>query len=440
MTRDIEAELRGHLLRTDGQEDVCIATYSPSTGARRTSRIIRAVELPQDGERRIHGDASFTGEYVLRVAAMAAARGQGIAIAHSHPGGSGWQGLSTYDHDAERSYALLAARITGLPLVGMTLAGVGGALSARVWYDKQPTWCESVRVVGTSIKVHWNDGLVPVAQFGPSQHRTISAWGPKVHADLTRMRILVVGVGSVGLDVAQRLAATGIRHVAVMDPDVVKRVNLDRMVGATRADARRGRKKVLVARRLLRSASTASPFTVEAIDDSVCTPHGLLAALDFDVVFSCVDRPWPRAILNTLAYSDLIPVIDGGIGIDTFPDGRMRGATWRTHTVLPGRPCMACTGQLSLQEVTLERQGLLDDPEYIRAAGSGSTDGSPNVALLAASVSAAQLAQFVSLIAAPGGRGVPSPLRYALAPHLLQALDFRTQPYWLFAVRGERAC
>jgi hypothetical protein len=35
MTDSTEAALRAHLLRADGQEDICLATYRPSTGATR---------------------------------------------------------------------------------------------------------------------------------------------------------------------------------------------------------------------------------------------------------------------------------------------------------------------------------------------------------------------------------------------------------------------
>jgi hypothetical protein len=167
------------------------------------------------------------------------------------------------------------------------------------------------------------------------------------------------------------------------------------------------------------SAATAKRFTPVVHEVSITDPSGLAAALDYDVIFSCVDRPWPRAVLNLTAYSDLIPVIDGGIALDTFADGRLRGGVWRAHTLVPGRPCLVCLGQLDLGEVTLDRQGLLDDPTYIARAGR-QAPASQNVAALSASVSAALLAQFVSLVAHPGGRGVPAPLRYLLAPHQLE--------------------
>ncbi|MGD4219247.1 ThiF family adenylyltransferase, partial [Xanthomonas citri pv. citri] len=128
--------------------------------------------------------------------------------------------------------------------------------------------------------------------------------------------MLVVGAGSVGLDVLQRLAATGIVEIGVMDFDRVDVVNRDRMVGATRRDARLRRRKVDVAARLARLAATADGFKVYRHHTSICSPEGLTAALDYDVIFSCVDRPWPRAVLNSIAYADLIPVIDGGIAID----------------------------------------------------------------------------------------------------------------------------
>lgn len=419
LTGTMHTAIRDHLIRDDGQEDVLAATYLFSTGEHRRTAVLRTVITPRGGERMVHGNASFTSTYVVRAAAEARDRGEGLVLLHSHPHGHGWQALSRTDRDTESDYERVARAYTQLPLLGMTLAG-DESWSARFWFTaNHPSWAESVRRVSDKLIVTWNDALRPPPPRTPAQLRTVSAWGNRTQASIARTRVLIVGVGSVGLDVAQRLAATGLCEVGVMDFDAVETVNLDRMIGANWLDAALSRAKVDVAARLMESAATADRFRPVVHETSITDPEGLRAALDYDVIFSCVDRPWPRAVLNATAYADLIPVIDGGIALDTFADGRLRNGIWRAHTLVPGRPCMVCLGQLDLGEVSRDKQGLLDDPVYIARAGAQPL-ANQNVAALAASVSAALLAQFVSLTAHPGGRGVPAPLRYILASHQLE--------------------
>jgi len=438
MTDATSEELAAHLVRTDGQEDLCLALYRPSTGQARMTALLWEVVPPAEGERAVHGNATVSGGYILRTASAAAEMGCGVAILHSHPRGTGWQGMSPADADTERSYAYLVQRLTGLPFVGMTLAGQDLTWSARHWRpDGQANWCENVRVIGSRLQVSWNDALRRLPPVQPSQLRTISGWGQATQGDLARLRVLVVGAGSVGLDIAPRLTATGIEHVGVMDFDSVETINLDRMIGATWLDVLLHRAKISVAERLMKAAATALNPRITAYDHSICETDGQSIALDYDVIFSCVDRPWPRAILNQLAYADLIPVIDGGLFVDPFTDGGMRNATWRSHVIRPGRPCMVCNKQLELGLVSADRDGLLDDPTYIAGADRDVLPPRQNVAALAVSVTAGLLAQFISLTVAPGGRGEPGPLQYILCTHDLDHLDYATRENCI--VEGETA-
>ena len=434
MTAITEKALLSQLVRTDGQEDLCLATYRPSTGMTRSSALITAVIPPEPGDRFVHGNATIIAEYILRAAEIAQSNESGLVLLHSHPGADKWQFLSGPDRDTESSYANLVRGMTGLPLAGMTLATGSHTWSARHWnigVGKQVdcTHATNVRVIRDRLAVSWNDVLCPPPRPTERQLRTVSAWGEQCQADLVRRRVLVVGAGSVGLDVVTRLAASGLRHITVMDFDIVQCHNLDRLIGAKPRDARLKRPKTFVAQREAAGAATAEEAGVEVSDLSICEPEGLRLALDHDLIFSCVDRPWPRAVLNALAYSDFIPVIDGGIGIDTFDDGRMRNATWRSHVIRPTRPCMSCNQQLDLGQVIPDRQGLLDDPEYIAGSGRSDVPTNQNVAPLSVSVVASLFAQYVSFSVAPAGLGDPGPLRYALSSHFLDHLDHTTRPH-----------
>lgn len=434
MTSATQQELENILVRQDGQEDLCLATYRPSTGATRTTALIASVIAPGPDDRRVHGNVTVTADFVLRGLDVARADGCGLVILHSHPSAYDWQQMSWADRDSEASYANLVREVTGLPLVGMTLATGDGTWSARHWDvgvggDVDCTHSVNVRVLGDQLVVSWNDTLVKPPMPTKRQTRTISAWGDRCQADLARRRVLVVGAGSVGLDVIVRLAASGLCALTVMDFDIVEEHNLDRLIGATFRDARLLRPKIHVARRLANAAATAAVSRFEFSDLSICEPDGLRLALDHDLIFSCVDRPWPRAVLNALAYTDLIPVIDGGIAIDTFDDGSMRGTTWRTHVIRPGRPCMSCNRQLDLGQASADKQGLLDDAGYIIHADRSATPHGQNVAPLSVNVSASLLAQYTSFSVAPAGCGDPGPLQYVLTTHQLRRRDDATRAH-----------
>lgn len=426
LTGQLHGVLADHLLRADGQEDVCLATYRPSTGAERWTAVLRSPILPRDGERLVHGNASFTTAYVLRAAAEAVADGCGVVAIHSHPMGRGWQPMSFRDAETEAGYANLVREVTGLPMTGMTLAG-DQDWSARVWNvgvgrSVASSGCENVRVFHADhLKVSWNDALRPPPPAETQQVRTINCWGDSVQADVARLRVLVVGDGSVGLPVGAALSASGIEVVASMDYDTIKVHNLDRLAEATPLDAYLKRPKAGLARRLVADAATARHPQHRHWELSVCELAGLSRALDFDVIFSCVDRPWARHVLNTIAYADLIPVIDGGVHADPFPEGGMRGAMWRSHVAGPGRICLACNLQYNPSQVMSERDGSLDNDTYIAALPEGHPlKARQNVSMLSVNCAGGLLAQFISLVVVPGGRGDPGPIRYHLADHWVQ--------------------
>jgi hypothetical protein len=130
MTSDVDSRARTHLLRTDGQEDLCFGLWNVSRGRMRTTALVERLILPKDTDRILHGNVSFTPQYFERALSEAAAAGAGLALLHSHPLGRGWQAMSEPDVAAEQTNAGAVFGATGLPFVGPTLSG-DGAWSAR---------------------------------------------------------------------------------------------------------------------------------------------------------------------------------------------------------------------------------------------------------------------------------------------------------------------
>jgi molybdopterin-synthase adenylyltransferase len=425
MTETVDRALTEHLLRSDGQEDLSFALWSPSKGAFRETALIHTVELPKPGEREVHGNVSFSAGYFERIVSRAAAEGYGLAFLHSHLG-PGWQGMSQDDVVAERDrLAGAASGLTDLPLVGLTL-GTDGSWSARFWertgrkkYERR--WCESVRVVGEALRQTFCDDLAPRPMFRELFRRTVSVWGKDNHSNLARTHVGIVGLGSVGAIVAESLARMGLGRLTLIDHDHVQPHNLDRLLFADEQDV--GRLKVEVAAGRIRTVATASDVEVVSVPFSVAEEPGYQAALDCDVLFSCVDRPRARHILNHFAYAHLIPVVDGGIAV-RFKNERFSGVDWQLQTVCPGRPCLACLGAYSLDDVSVEQSGMLDDPSYLQGLPTDHRyKRNENVFPFSANLASLEVLQFVAL--ATGIAGMPNigVQRYRYVPGTMETWE-----------------
>ena len=416
------------------QEDLCFALWRPSTGSERYTAVVDEILLPEVGERRLHGNASFQPRYMARAIQTARHRKAGLAFMHSHPG-NGWQGMSVADVEAERDVLAYPAGSTGLPLVGMTIGG-DGFWSSRFWQrdgDKMLRhWCSKTRVVGPrSYRVYSNDHLEPPPQRKQVLKRTFDTWGLKSQNTISRLRVGIVGLGSVGCVVAEAMARIGVAQVTLVDPDRVEEHNLDRLIYGTDNDV--GRFKVELASESISRNATADRILVNALPQSIRDHNAYKATLDCDIIFSCVDRPVPRDVLNYIAQAHLIPVIDGGVAVETDKTkDEFFAAHWRAHLITPYHQCMQCNGQYSSSDVVMELDGSLDDPSYIRNLPLDERNRNQNVFPFTLSVASMEINLLIRYILSPNWWPIIRQQDYQFVTSQLRTINEECQPYCSF--------
>ena len=368
--RELKEHLLSHFRGGNTQEEVCFALWYPGDGTHSYTGILGEVILPTYDERDLHGNVTVHGVYLNRVLDSALRAKAGVAALHSHPA-FGWQALSRDDSDTERNIILPFVRETRLPLLGLTLAE-DETWSARFWHESRPgsvklAYCTDVCRVGPRrFTTDSPPGTYPPYTRRQILKRTLDSWGLEAQARLARTHVCVVGAGSVGSMILESLARTGFEFITIIDDDKVEVHNLDRLVYADRWSVGLG--KAELAAKHFRRITTASQVVVRAVPLSIRTKRAYHLAADADLIICCVDNAEARDVLNHLAYSNCLPLIDGGVLVDS-PKSRLVSANWRVQLVGPDMECLRCRGQYTSSEAADERQGLrrhgryIDDPE-----------------------------------------------------------------------------
>lgn len=374
--------------------ETCAVGYSLPVGSR--DHVVRHFEqVPEDAYvRRTATSATLRSEYCIEVANRARSEGAGVVLAHTHVGQSALQGFSSIDDDGER---LLSEYFQARVPKGKHFACLftPSSVYARELGNTDPI---VVRGIGRSSKLAEKLSGEIAEQFD----RQVRAFGKDGQRVLKVTSVAIVGLGGTGSVIAQQLAYLGITRFVLIDFDTVEASNLNRIVGATRADV--GVPKVKVSARLIRSIDPLAECT-EVIGDVVDSKVTRILE-DVDFIFGCTDSMASRAVLNQIAYQYLIPTIDIGVGI-LVSDGAIEYITGRTQMLAPGLPCMVCTEKLDAEQV---RRELLS--EEMRKADpyiTGATLPQPAVISLNSTMSSAAITMFLSAIA-----GIPSEARMVI--------------------------
>lgn len=372
----VRAELESAV--TDSQETGYVLLVSVSELVGRVRLLGRELHsVPDEGYIRRGAD----GMTVIPAGYLAAlARAEDIGAAalwvHTHPGEDSSPQPSGRDAEVDCQLATTFRARTGQPWYGAIVfaSGSGGrlAFSGHIQReDLEPVQVSRLWTVGDrfSLTAAWGTGSSELPEMWD---RNVRAFGADLQISIGQLRIAVVGCGGTGSAVAVQLVRLGVRHLHLLDADMLSVSNLTRVHGSTPADVGRPKTDVLAAH--IRHVAPDTEVTTTAGMLTTEAPARQTAACD--VIFGCTDDNAGRLVLSRIATYYMTPVFDCGVLISSTKSGMITGIDGRVTVMTPGQGCLVCRDRIDLRRAAGE---LMTPTERSRLAEEGYAPGLPGV-------------------------------------------------------------
>ncbi len=332
--------------------------------------IIAKVFLPEPGDFKIMhtGALIFDASYIRRAHLEMRSKGlAGIAMFHTHPFSDRYVDFSPFDLREER---LLVRNLQEIePRTRLASVVVGrNCLSGCIWGGSNTRHrLRELVVVGNRLSFFPLNGIPESSPPPPEAvfDRGLIITGAGALYRLSKMKVAVVGASGTGSLVSELLVRAGCKQLMIIDDDIVKDINLNRILHAAWRDVKGKKPKVEVLKRAIER--TGLSCHVEGVFGNILDKEVMTQLKEADIVFGCVDKALPRKYLLEFAYRYCRPYIDIGseIGKDLF------SLDARTSYVAPGRDCLLCSGIVTPRQLAFES---LSAQERHRTASMGYSD------------------------------------------------------------------
>jgi molybdopterin/thiamine biosynthesis adenylyltransferase len=326
---------------------------------------------------------------------------------HTHPGDGSCPESSRHDQVVDQQLSDLFRLRADSDYYGALIVSIDGSnLTFTGHLDDGDSRMDIDRllVVGDRLAVHahYQSHLEPIPDLFD---RHVRAFGGDVQRALGSLNVAVVGCGGTGSAVAEQLVRLGVRHLRLVDPDVLSASNVTRVYGSTVADVDRPKVDVL-AEHLVRIAPDLHVDTMRSMLTVEATARAVSRA---DVVFGCTDDNAGRLVLSRLSTYMSILVIDCGVILSSAGDGTLDGIHGRVTTLAPGSACLVCRNRIDTTRAASE---LLTPEERVRLVDEGYAPAlagiEPAVITFTTAVAAAAVSELLERLTGYGPEPVPS--------------------------------
>ena len=351
------------------------------------------------------GQLKPSARWVSQAVSKAVAERAGLLFAHSHPDPGYPVGFSPIDREALLALGRTIGPILEGPFAGAVVHPEGWAAALVEPGALLPVG--SLVSVGRTLQL-----LSPLraierrrvddlAVLDDRQHDALG----NVHDLLRRLDVAVVGLGGLGSPIAEHLVRMGVGSVTIVDHDLLDTPsNVRRVAGSTVLDMRQATPpaKVDVVGRHLDQLGLGVP--VRRVCGDVRREEVFRELLDVDVVMCATDTHGSRAVLNELASTYLLPVIDVGVQAGARHNGDLAALVAEVAVLTPVTPCLWCKGRISVDVVRAENMPVEHRDQLVKEGYLVGGVGSPAPSVIALTALGAGLATcaFLGLLSREG--------------------------------------
>lgn len=359
------------LLSDTSREQACFLMCSVAHGSDETILLVREVVPLDRADLSIHApdQLSVAPAAMLRVARRAQQLGASACMVHSHPMCDGMVEFSSADDYGNlRTFEFFSRMLPGEAHSCLVWDGALECVAGRVYESPTRWWpLSKVEVVSGERRSVHRERSEEASHVGLAFDRQTRLLGKDGQQCLSTLRVALVGCGGIGSVAATLLVHSGVRKFTLIDFDRIEQANLPRIIGATPDDVRLGMDKVEVTRRYIQAHAPDADVTVLRIpvEDPAALPH--LAGMD--VIVCGTDDTTSRAYLNQVCHQYYVPILDLGVQFGADPEsGRLVKEVGRCNLMLPGTPCLCCSGHVDPHLLAFEG---LQATEQVRRRAEG---------------------------------------------------------------------
>ena len=396
LTGEQHRQLQDHIFQSDGMEAGALLRCGRRDG--RQQHIFTTIEvkpIPLEVCQRTAINLTWPTDIALDFIEAAAKRGQAVVKVHSHP--SGFEQFSQWDDESDNSFlgAVHDFCGDGQPHASAVMLPGGRMFARALTADGSFAHFDRVCSVGEQFSLWLSE-----SDYRPPEFvlRHAQAFGEGTIEQLQRMSAAVIGVSGTGSPLVAQLARSGIGRLVLVDPKLVKELNLNRIAFARHEDI--GRPKVEVVGEAVRAMGLSTE--VVQIHGDIADPETVQTVAECDILFGCVDSLSGRDILNRIATYYNLPYIDVGVSLDARHDGGVDAVWASIHYLQPSLSSLRSRGIFNGEDVRAEAMKRNNPDEYARQQDQqyirGVEEGRPAVMPLNAFASSVAVLEFLARI------------------------------------------